>query len=843
MKQKIFDILSAIKNLQNNPSPENTLPQNAYYLNKNEVVCCERKKGVSRYPLEHDGLVLFASSNGLIEAYESTFNIFRTIPFCEDPSVTFYGGLAEKDGTYNPVALFETEKQLKEQDITRYTVFGNKCIYYIAETPEIVFSLRVHIDTKKHIHFSFCAFNKTDTCKNIYMFSMLEAILKYADTENFWARLGKFGKIYGNSYILSSKENCLTINKSTYGNIENHCKTVGKSDIIGNKKTVINAECLLTGTFADTHAAVNTADIPVAADIYLAELEPYGETRIEFDLSYHHSQENALKELNNNVDVDTVDRELKEYAELYESELNRMQISFKNYKGNVNGELFNKFLYSVQNQVNICAFGKNYVGSLIGIRDVFQQIEAGLMWNPEKARRQIVSALNFILEDGRPPRQYSFPEKPGKIPVMNLQKYIDQGLWVISTVYEYLAFTDDYSILDEVCTYYTAPEEDCEHWEELIGLSSISDTVLDHLIKIMAFLMRNIDDKYGTNCLRILRGDWNDALAGLGFTDDPDKKFGYGVSVMASEQFYRNCEEMCEILQRIGKYTEKISEYKKCRENLAKGLLKYAIDTNENGERKIIHGWGDKLAYKIGSFNDPDGVSRTSSTANSYFAISGMIKNDLSLKQSIVTAFNNLNSKYGLLTFDKPFAPKDFKFAGPICNLTPGTYENSAAYVHASIFATIGLFAIGESRRAWEEIEKSVVITHENCTMTPFVMPNSYCYNPEWGMDGDSMGDWYTGSGCALLKSIVRYAFGISPTLNGINITLCNYMPCDAAQVSINIKGKNFKIFYENNGTGNTSYEVNGILYNSTFDETANAASIFVPTENLTENNIIRIQN
>lgn len=84
-------------------------------------------------------------------------------------------------------------------------------------------------------------------------------------------------------------------------------------------------------------------------------------------------------------------------------------------------------------------------------------------------------------------------------------------------------------------------------------------------------------------------------------------------------------------------------------------------------------------ALPLGSGNDMDGVARYSSTANSFRAISGMIKNDLSMKESIKKAFAALDSKYGVMTFDKPFDIKTFDYVGRIARITPGTFENAEA--------------------------------------------------------------------------------------------------------------------------------------------------------------------
>ena len=88
---------------------------------------------------------------------------------------------------------------------------------------------------------------------------------------------------------------------------------------------------------------------------------------------------------------------------------------------------------------------------------------------------------------------------------MDLRKFIDQGVWVISTVYTYLAATDDFSILDETCGYYKLGDGTAE-------FSCARDSVLDHLLRIADYLISHLDEE--TNCLHALYGDWNDALDG-----------------------------------------------------------------------------------------------------------------------------------------------------------------------------------------------------------------------------------------------------------------------------------------------------------------------------------------
>lgn len=837
LRNEIKNILLQIEAIKKKPQDANMLPQNAYYLDDNKILCCDREKGVSRFPYDSDGLVLWAYSNGIIEALESTFNIFKPLVNFEEPTVNFFGGILNEDKEYIPISLFECTKQLVEGiKVERYVVYTNKCAYYIADTALVTFALRIHVDNKKHMHFSFNAYNKKDESVSIYMFSMFEAILRYVPNEFFWDRMTKFGNVYENGFVLRSNSNCLAIGRKTFGSkIEKEYTTVGRSDVTGNKRSVMNSECLLKGRFIQERNAVNTTDFPAAANILNIVLDAHGDIRLEYDLSYHFDIGSAVNCLNDDIDIRDIDASLEKDAKEENDALNSLKVAFKDWNGGINAELYNKFLKSVQKQVSFCAFGKNYAGRFIGVRDVMQQLESSLIWQPEKSREKIITAMNYILEDGRPPRQFSVSHNAGALPEMDLRMFIDQGVWIISTLYSYLAFTDDYTILDEKCTYFVADENNTR----IIKKSDIVDTVLDHLVKIMKFLSSSIDNE--TGCLRILHGDWNDALDGLGRTEDAGKKYGSGVSVMASLQFYKNCEEMIEILKKTGKYTDKIEKYTAIRKNLEDGLFKYAVDLDSNGNKRIIHGWGDKLSYKIGSFSDPDGVARISSTAHSFWAVSGLIKKDLSFKETLKSAFKKLNSNYGLLTFDKPFGPELRREVGRLSGITAGTYENSASYVHASMFGIMALFAIGESEKAWTELEKSSVISHKNCSLTPFVMPNSYCYNVQYGMDGESMGDWYTGSGTVLIKSIVRYGFGISPNLDGLLLQTARTMPCNNAEISVVIKGHPIKLIYEKKGNGSRSITINGKNVNCGYDELIETPTVFIPKEKIYDNMVIKV--
>lgn len=837
-KNTVLSLLDSIKKAEAEGSGK--LPRNSFYLDYDKVVCCEREIGESRYPYDVNGLVVWLRSTGFIDSLESTFQIFKTANFGEESAVSFFGGIKNGEGDYTPVSITGASRQPIEHGVNRYIVYSLRHAFCITEADGLVFALRLFVDAKKHIHFTLMGINNSDEKREFYLASFMEAMLRYNEFEKFWDKLTKYGTLHDNgTFTLKSRNasstDCLVINKKvTDGICKFSSSTAARGDFLGVKGLgVATSRSLRYGRFAKEATNVATTDLPCAADIFHTEAAPGDTFRIDYELVLCHSEDEAAKYTNLDICAAEIDEGLEKLENEEKCAFDNIKVRFEGWKSDkIDAETFNKFFRSVQKQTTICAHGKNYAGAYLGIRDVFQQLEGALIWQPEVSREKILNALNCILTTGRPPRMFSVPDDPTAPVPVSLEKYIDQGVWVISTVYTYLAYTDDWSILDEICGYIEAGED--EIWTSA-KRSEERDSVLCHLLRIMGYLYSKIDNEYGTGCVRVLFGDWNDALDGLGDTEDEGEEFGSGVTVMATLQFYQNLREMTEILTKVGGYDSEIEKYKAAAEAIEKGLEEHAIVTNDKGERKIIHGWGDKIGYKVGSFCDPDGASRYSLTSNSFWAITGFLRRDPSLKESIMDCMNSVSSKYGLKTFDVPF-PRDCKGVGRIAAIVPGTYENSCAYAHGSLFGTMALFEMGEPERAWREIEKTAVITHDNCTMSSFVMPNSYCENADYGMDGESMGDWHTGSGAVLVKETIRYGFGIHPAIDGVRIQPPAYFPAERAELTLNVKGTKLTFKYENKGSGLRTASIEGVEnYKEEFDSLMDTTVYYIPAEAMGE--------
>lgn len=822
------------------------LPDNSYFLEENTILCYPRKYGDSRYPYYQGGLVLFAHTSGYIDCVDGMFNVFRSADYNEDASVAFFAG--EKQGEhFFPISVTGAARQLFEDDTERYIVFTPVCAYYIVETKQAVYALRSYVDRDRHLRFSFGAVN-TGERRSIYLASFFEPMLRYMAAEGYFDRMTKYGEHFDNgSYLMMSRNktfDCLAVKTLVEGNVtEKHC-TTAKKTVLGRKGGCLtNGLAFARGCFDEEIPKTNTTDIPVASDIIHFDLEEDGFACIHYEMLVTDNQNEARMFIGVGADAkinlagtDMGEEDEDLLARLTEEKkvFARLHISFGDwYQDSLHPNVVNSFLKCVQRQISFCALGKNYAGPMLGIRDVFQQLETALIWQKEESRAQIVRVMNYILEDGRAPRQISFPTEEMPVPEMDLRPFIDQGFWIISTLHTYLAYTDDFSILDEICGYYKA-----EATYGPLAKSESKDSLLCHLIKIAAFLIGNLDDK--THCIHALYGDWNDALDGLGSTDEEGKEFGDGVSVMATLQLYLALEQLCDILKHTGEFPELIPYYEETRERIAKGFLAHAVVESPAQGKRIAHGWGDKQAYYVGSFCDYDGKSRTSLTANAFYAISNMVKRWPEFKEDIVKNILSLDSRYGLLTF-LPYFEGVSPEVGRIADITPGTYENACAYVHAGTFGVMALFLMGHAKEAWEMLEKAMVISHPNATRTTFVMPNSYCQSEEYFADGDSMGDWYTGSGTVLIKEIIRNGFGIQPGMDGLTIAPSRFMPCNKAEISLEVKGALVILRYENRGEGKRRMYLGGQELTLAYDAIADVETAVISREQLGDCAVIMV--
>lgn len=830
---KTIRLLQEINEKTENQSEDSKLPGNVYYLDDGSILCTARSDGESRFPYDADGYTLWAHSSGHIHVKSGGFNVLRPIHDDPEPAIHFFAGIKQEDGYYFPISLLGGTQQLFEPyHVKRYVVYTLSAAYYITDTDVATFAVRTDVSKRKEVRLSVGCINKKGEPLQMCLTSYIDPFLREGEQDNMWSKNRLNSRYMGDgSFILSSngggcKYAALVVNRKVSDvDVEKTYHTTSKIDFLGyTDRRVYNAECLKTGAMDTQSDYGSKRTTEIAGEIIHVTVND--KARIDYVLPFSSVSKETEQLVHQNLDVTAIDKEIQEKLSAEQNRIGNLNIQFSDWNSEkINANVLNKFLKNVQKQVDMCAMGKSYVEYKLGTRDVFQQLEQALIWDSAQAREKMLRAISYIDPSGRAPRQFSIVDDPDVMPQMDLREFVDQGNWILSCFYSYLAWTNDLSILNEDCGYY-----------EIIGnnavkRSEMTDSALTHLIRIADYLESKLD-KEGTGCLRILFGDWNDAIDGLGRTTDVSKDFGSGVSVMASLHYYQNLHELSQILKAVGGYEEQIRHYEEVRRQLSKSIVKHVIVENETGEKRLIHGWGDKKSYLVGSFCDSDGKSRISFAPNAFWVSSGLIYETQELKEVILHAIHSLDSRFGLKTLIPAFS-KDSPGVGRIANTTPGTAENDCAYCHASMFSVMALFLLGDAEFAWKQLEKTMPISHKYISKSPFVMSNSYLDNSEEGFDGESAIDWYTGSGTVLIKNFVRYGLGIQPVLDGLVIQMPSKMPCNEVQAEVTIKGCRVYIIYKNQEQGRRNIYFNGKELNVEYDELMETWKAFIPNNEL----------
>ena len=794
------------------------LPSNCYFLSKDSVLALPNPYGDARQPQTRDGLTLWTYSSGYITLVDSNFSIIPMTLEGKEPYLAFFGGLLNKKGKYDFFSLSGvSDSEFGKEKVERYIVFNPTSTLYLRVVNRVLFSLEITLNKAKEVILKLNALNLSNKEVDVYLSNYINPLLthsNYESEETKWFRRSTINKDGATIYSVEDitreihLHNYLVIKRDSEG--ENHT-TSTRMLYVGDKNgQLATSSCLKNGKFEVEKECSQFIDMAVYGDINKKHLLPKESFSVALKMSYAFDEETTHNLEKAPFSYENVKNDFEilrnEYNKEFVKNKNKLVLNCKGlHDAGVSDEIFNNFVYQVMRQIDYCSKTKNSSVMMLGVRDVAQMLEAMCMWNPKFVKEKLLYVLNYVHEDdlGRLPRQVGTFDNEG-LALVDSRHFIDQGQWVITTLYKYLCYTEDYKILDEKCGYVTVVNN------RRVKRSEHKSSVFEHLKNITDYLVSNIDPD--TKCLRTLFGDWNDAVDGLGRSENPNVEYGNGVSVMASFHLYKNLYEFIQIAKVKGLDT---SKYEKARKELAEGIKKYTVVT-KGYEKRIVHGWGENRSFYVGSFEDVDGVSRHSSTSNSFYIISDFYKEDPSLIPHVLNAFEALKSNYGYKTFDVYFDRHNATKVGRIVNLPKGTAENAATYIHAAMFIFKALSMIKESDLAYKELLRLIPITHKSISTSPFVMPNSYGYNKELGIDGQSMNDWYTGSSNTLLKGLIESFIGVEPLFeNKIKISP-NKLPMD--EVSLELSAKNRRIKYhqiskENNK--NLSIMVNGKPLNS----------------------------
>lgn len=455
----------------------------------------------------------------------------------------------------------------------------------------------------------------------------------------------------------------------------------------------------------------------------------------------------------------------------------------------------------------VSSLDRGWPTGMRGVRDAANDFEGMLCYDKQMCKGVIENIFSKQRSDGWYPRQVPF----GAGTKFDLREFVDSACFFTEYVYDYLAYTGDYSILENKYGYY-----DCETQES--GLT--------HLKKGMDYLLS--DDALGVHGLVKMRGgDWLDCLSGAG-------KKGRGESVMVSCQLVMCLKYLVEILNKVGQVNE-VEKYEKAGYRLKNAINKAAF----NGRfYNAVYTDNDTWLF---SEKDEDGEERVYVPTNAYAVISGVADGK---ENSIFSEIGKLKTSDGYKLFSKPLGGKFIDGIGKMGtgDFQPYFAENGSVYNHGS-----QCFLIRALAKAGRHEEISDVLGYalplyadkhspEKTCSAPYAITNCYHLVPSfYGRSGFS---FLTGSVAMIERAVYSWVFGLNFALDNIVITPCVPKEYANAEITTPFNGHNLTIKYVGYGAQIEIAEISG----KTFDVSAEGRSVLIDKALITDDLTIVIK-
>ena len=455
----------------------------------------------------------------------------------------------------------------------------------------------------------------------------------------------------------------------------------------------------------------------------------------------------------------------------------------------------------------VSSLDRGWPTGMRGVRDAANDFEGMLCYDKQMCKGVIENIFSKQRGDGWYPRQVPF----GTGTKFDLREFVDSACFFTEYVYDYLAYTGDYSILENKYGYY-----DCETQES--GLT--------HLKKGMDYLLS--DDALGVHGLVKMRGgDWLDCLSGAG-------KKGRGESVMVSCQLVMCLKYLVEILNKVGRVNE-VEKYEKAGYRLKNAINKAAF----NGRfYNAVYTDNDTWLF---SEKDEDGEERVYVPTNAYAVISGVASGK---ENEIFNEIAKLKTSDGYKLFSKPLGGKFIDGIGKMGtgDFQPYFAENGSIYNHGS-----QCFLIRALAKAGRYEEISDVLGYalplyadkhspaKTCS-APYAITNCYHLVPSfYGRSGFS---FLTGSVAMIERAVYSWVFGLNFALDNIVITPCVPKEYANAEITTPFNGHNLTIKYVGYGAQIEIAEISG----KAFDVSAEGRSVLIDKALITDDLTIIIK-
>lgn len=554
---------------------------------------------------------------------------------------------------------------------------------------------------------------------------------------------------------------------------------------IGRWRSEANPEAVETGVM---HNSEITAGDPVAA--LQSKISLNANEEIEFAVMMI-----AVAKENNSPfeqivlpklkSLQTINSKLEEVKTYWRSYANNFQVKTPDEKFNLMLNVWNQ--YQAAATFDMARNSGYYHGGLLfgtGMRDQFQDIIGMVIAEPERVRKRLLNALRFQFKDGSTLHNFfkltDYGEKTN---------HSDTPLWIPFGLIEYINETGDFSILDEVVTYY----------DEGGG------AVYEHLARAIDFAISACTER---GLPKIMNGDWNDTLDHIGPKGKGETVWGaffLGYAIKKCFELLEHKKDFSTLERWQKKYDE----------------LKKVIDESCWDGEWYLRAFRDD-GSAIGSSKHKQG--KIFINAQTWSVISGLApkeKADLAL----ASAKKYLLTPYGIQIVSPSYTEIEDN-TGLISRCVPGKKENGAVFNHASSWFVLASLLNGNIDDAYEVYSRMIPINSskniDRYEIEPYVFAE-YVTSPDHETENQASHSWLTGTAVWMLRIGMDYICGLQTSLRGITIDPRIPSSWKSFSAERNFRGKKILLKVENpNGKnyGVKKIKVNGIVVETNFIET-----------------------
>ncbi len=423
---------------------------------------------------------------------------------------------------------------------------------------------------------------------------------------------------------------------------------------------------------------------------------------------------------------------------------------------------------NLQNFLNVWLKNQLHVTSLynrfgrMGYRDILQDCWGALYVDPALTKKHIWEAAARMYSDGRCPRQFDLYSD-----VFDIRDFADSPIWMPIALNYYLKETGDFAFLNQEVGYY--------------GTGEVT-TIREHVERALDYLFNS----RGKNGLVLIRGgDWLDGLEGL-------NKLGEATGVWLTIAAYHAQNLMAEIYDQIG-------------DTDAAALMRSRSAEYKHYVNTV--GWNGKW-YSYAIINDDEIIGgpeclegKIYLNPQTWAIFTGIADEDKYDK--LMRAINvYLTTPVGPLLMAPPYVATGHRY-GRLQKQRPGTFANSAVYLHAAsfkIFADVKRGAYNEAYDTFMRIIPNHVDNPDSRrTNEPYAVGNVH-YGTAHQCTGLNLYSWFSATPAWLIHGGFEEILGVHPEFKGLRICAPDIDGWDSYQITRTYRGTTYHISFVRTG-------------------------------------------